>query len=406
MEQALSVSQLNQYIRLKLEQDELLRQICVCGELSNVTLHRSGHIYLKLKDEQSVISGVMFRFNATKLDFVPQDGQRVIVYGSISVYEPSGSYQVKISFMKLDGKGQLYALFEKLKSKLHAQGLFAQEHKKALPRFPRVIGVITSPTGAAIRDIIKVCARRYPQAEILLYPALVQGERAAESLRDAVEWFDAHRAADVLIIGRGGGSMEDLWAFNDEALAYSLYNCEIPTVSAVGHEIDYTICDFVCDVRAATPSMAAELVCPDQIELLEKVNSLRHRLGSALMAKEKLLSSRLRQVQKHPIWKDDLRVLAPYFLALDDKDEQLYQAMENLLAEKTNRFEKNLIKLDALSPLATLARGYAAIYSEEGSLLSDFNSIVVGDRLSVKLKNITAECLVEKVSENNERKNF
>ncbi len=397
MEQALTVSQLNQYIRMRLEGDEVLQQVCVCGELSNVTLHRSGHVYLKIKDEQSVISGVMFRFNAGRLDFVPKEGQRVIAYGSISVYEPAGSYQIKISVMKLDGQGQLYAAFEKLKGKLDKMGLFDPAHKVSLPKFPKTIGVITSPTGAAVRDIIRVCSRRYPQAEILLFPALVQGDQAAPDLVRAVEWFDANRAADVLIIGRGGGSIEDLWAFNDEALAYAIYNCEIPTVSAVGHEIDFTICDFVADVRAATPSMAAELVCPDCREYIQTVYSLRKRLGNALINKGELLTARLNAIRNHPIWKDETRLLASRYMTLDALSERLYSAVQRHLEYQSNRFEKSVIKLDALSPLATLARGYATVYDENNDLISDPSGIAPGKRIRVRLKNTTAGCLVEEV---------
>lgn len=399
MEQALTVSQLNQYIRMRLERDEVLQQVCVSGELSNVTLHRSGHIYLKIKDEQSVISGVMFRFNAAGLDFVPVEGQRVTVYGCITVYEPSGSYQIKISVMKLDGKGQLYAAFQKLKDKLNQQGLFDAEHKQPLPKFPQRIGVITSPTGAAVRDIIRVCGRRYPGAEIILYPTLVQGEQAAESLRNAVEWFDANRAADVLIIGRGGGSIEDLWAFNDEALAYSIYNCEIPTVSAVGHEIDYTICDFVCDVRAATPSMAAELVCPDSEEFLDRISVLQNRLAKALDGKYQTLLARFDAIRRHPIFRDEERLLSRFFLQYDDQNERFFSSMQDLLASRMQCFEKLVIKLDALSPLGTLARGFAAVYDGE-SILSDFNNTQKGDHLKIRLKNTTADCVVEKVEKN------
>lgn len=402
MEQALTVSQLNQYIRMRLEHDEVLQQICVHGELSNVTLHRSGHIYLKIKDEQSVVSGVMFRFNASSLDFVPSDGQRVTVYGCITVYEPSGSYQIKISAMKLDGQGQLFVAYQQLKEKLNKLGLFETEHKRPLPKFPQKIGVITSPTGAAIRDIIRVCSRRYPAAEILLYPALVQGEHAADSLRTAVEWFDANRAADVLIIGRGGGSIEDLWAFNDEALAYSIYNCEIPTVSAVGHEIDYTICDFVCDVRAATPSMAAELVCPDSTEISEKIFSLQSRLGKALNVKCETLSSRLDVIKRNPIFKDKDRLISRFILNYDDKNERFLDCMQDYLATKMHTFEKLVIKLDVLSPLATLARGFAAVYDEKKQILRSFEQTEIGDHLMIQLNNTTADCVVEKVEKINE----
>jgi len=397
MEQALTVSQLNQYIRMRLERDEVLQQVCVSGELSNVTLHRSGHVYLKIKDEQSVISGVMFRFNAEKLDFVPEEGQRVTVFGCITVYEPSGSYQIKISVMRLDGKGQLYAAFQMLKEKLERMGLFDPSRKLPLPKFPSRIGVITSPTGAAVRDIIRVCGRRYPQAEIILYPVLVQGDQAADSIRNAVEWFDANRGADVLIIGRGGGSIEDLWAFNDEALAYSIYNCEIPTVSAVGHETDFTICDFVADVRAATPSMAAELVCPDSAEFMDRIASLRLRLGKGLNNKCEVLSSRFMSLKNHPIFKEEDRLMMRYYLKMDEISERFHRCWTEYINKHTSRFEKAVIKLDALSPLATLARGYGVIYDGEQRVLHSFDNVVPGDRIKIRLKNTTADCSVEKL---------
>ena len=402
MEQALTVSQLNQYIRMRLERDDVLQQICVCGELSNVTLHRSGHIYLKIKDEQSVISGVMFRFSAANLDFVPREGQRVTVYGAVTVYEPSGSYQVKISAMKLDGRGQLFAAFQRLKEKLEKVGLFDQQHKKALPRFPQKIGVITSPTGAAVRDIIRVCGRRYPQAEIIIFPALVQGEGAAESLCDAVEWFDSNPIADVLIIGRGGGSIEDLWAFNDEALAYTIYNCQIPVVSAVGHEIDYTICDFVADVRAATPSMAAELVCPDKEEFISRLALMRSRLLRSLDYKVNMLSTRFSTLRNHPIFQDEERLLQRFDLRFDELNESLFNRMNALMERNFTRFEKNVMMLDALSPLATLARGYASVRDRDQRILRDFKNIRNGDYITVQLKNTRADCMVEKVEICNE----
>lgn len=399
MEPAITVSQLNKYIRLKLEQDDVLSQVCVSGELSNVTIHRSGHIYLKLKDEQSVINGVMFRFNANRLDFVPKDGQRVIAYGSISVYEPSGSYQIKITALQPDGQGQLAIAFENLKKKLEAIGLFDASHKKALPKFPKTIGVITSPTGAAVRDIIKVCSRRYPQAEILLYPCLVQGEQAASALTNAVEWFDANRAADVLIIGRGGGSMEDLWAFNDEALAYAVYNSEIPVVSAVGHEIDFTICDFVADVRAATPSMAAELVCPDQSEYLSKLKLYERRLTDLLLGKCQYAEAKLRGLCSRPVFQDETYLVTNRQVTVDSYTQQMQTLIRELLYRKTNIFEKNIAKLDALSPLAVLARGYATVSDKDGNAISSLEEQRVGAHISVRLKNKQANCVVETISE-------
>lgn len=396
MQQALSVSQLNQYIRLRLEQDEVLQQVCVSGELSNVTLHRSGHIYLKLKDEKSVISGVMFRFSAANLDFVPKDGMSVTVFGTISVYEPSGSYQIKISVMKQTGLGDLMAQFENRKKKLSEMGLFDERHKRPLPQFPKVIGVITSPTGAAIRDIIRVCSRRYPAAEIVLYPALVQGNEAAASLVRAVEWFDANRAADVLIVGRGGGSIEDLWCFNDEALAYAIYNCEIPTVSAVGHEIDYTICDFVADVRAATPSMAGELVCPDQNEYFKKISWMRSRLSDLLGAKYSTFASKFQNLQSNAYLSDPEKLLSRYSMRLDQATSMLVTKQQAILQQYIHRFDKDVVKLDALSPLKTLSRGFATV-TDHSKIVSDFSDLAVGNVVTVRLKNSEADCEIKEI---------
>ncbi len=401
MEKSLSVSQLNKYIRLTLENDEILQQVCVRGELSGVTLHRSGHIYLKLKDEQSVISCVMFRFNAEHLSFRPMDGQRVIVYGCVSVYEPGGSYQIKITAMQPDGTGDLAVQFEQLKKKLANLGLFDAEHKKKLPPFPKTIGVITSPTGAAIRDIIKVCGRRYPQAEILLYPALVQGTQAAEQLTEAVQWFDANRAADVLIIGRGGGSMEDLWCFNDEQLVFAVYNCEIPIVSAVGHEIDFTLCDFAADVRAATPSMAAELVCPDSAAFGEQISLLQKRLADLLAQKAQRAQGRLTAARQNRVFRDPTYLFGTPLMKTEQLEKRLQSAAQKAIDDRAAQFEKTTAKLEALSPLATLLRGYAAVTDEQGRTMRGFDSSDVGKKVSVRLGKSRASCLVEQVEEEN-----
>ncbi|WP_405353893.1 exodeoxyribonuclease VII large subunit, partial [Ruminococcus sp.] len=282
----LSVSQINFYIKSIIENDSRLQFVLVTGEISNLTVHqRSGHIYLTLKDSRSVISAVMFAGNARRLKFRPENGMKIICRGRISLYEPSGRYQLYIEDMQPDGIGALTLAFEQLKEKLAVQGLFDNAHKKALPKFPKTIGVITSPTGAAVQDITNIIRRRFPVADIVLAPVLVQGENAPEQLVRAVNKFSKSGIADVVIIGRGGGSAEDLWAFNDENLAHAVYNCKTPIISGVGHETDFTICDFVADVRASTPSAAAELAVPDRQELLAYYKKQLQYL-SALMDKK------------------------------------------------------------------------------------------------------------------------
>ena len=284
----LSVSQINFYIKSIIENDGSLQFVLVTGEISNLTVHqRSGHIYLSLKDSNSVISAVMFAGNARRLKFRLENGMKVICRGRISVYEPSGRYQLYIEDMQPDGVGALTLAFEQLKKSLAQKGLFDNAHKKPLPKFPKTIGVITSPTGAAVQDITNIIRRRFPSADIVLAPVLVQGESAPEQLVRAVNKFSASKIADVVIIGRGGGSAEDLWAFNDEQLAYAVYNCETPIISGVGHETDFTVCDFVADVRASTPSAAAELAVPDRQELLSYYFKQKQNISAMLERKIK-----------------------------------------------------------------------------------------------------------------------
>ena len=272
--EALSVTDLNLYIKDIIAVDDILGDVLVKGEISNFKAHSSGHMYMSLKDSGSVLRAVMFRSAAAKLTFAPQNGIKVVAHGRIAVYERDGQYQLYIDKMQSEGQGDLYAAFEMLKQKLAKEGLFDPAHKKRLPKYPKRIGVVTAPTGAAIRDIINVLTRRFSYADIVLYPVLVQGENSAASIVSAINYFNATKSADVLIVGRGGGSIEDLWSFNEEAVARAIYDCEIPIVSAVGHEIDFTISDFVADLRAPTPSAAAELVVPSQDELSEKFNNV------------------------------------------------------------------------------------------------------------------------------------
>jgi exodeoxyribonuclease VII large subunit len=295
----LSVSQINFYIKSLIENDGKLQFVLVTGEISNLTVHqRSGHIYLSLKDSNSVISAVMFAGNARRLKFRPENGMKIICRGRISLYEPSGRYQLYIEDMQPDGVGALALAFEQLKSGLEKKGLFDHAHKKPLPKFPKTIGVITSPTGAAVQDITNILRRRFPSVDIILAPVLVQGDSAPKQLVNAVNKFSESKIADVIIIGRGGGSAEDLWAFNDEELAYAVYHCKTPVISGVGHETDFTICDFVADKRASTPSAAAELAVPDRQELISYYKKQRQYLAATLEQKFKTAQLKLEKQQR------------------------------------------------------------------------------------------------------------
>ena len=301
----LTVSQLNFYIKSLMDSDSHLKMVYMKGEISNFTDHyRTGHLYMSLKDEKAAVKAVMFAGNAARLKFHPEDGMRVIVRGYVSVYTVSGQYQFYIEDMQPDGIGSLSLAYEQLRKKLAEEGLFDEGHKQPLPRFPERIGVITSPTGAAVQDICRILGRRYPIGEVILYPVLVQGEGAARQLTEAVRTFDRLQCADVIIIGRGGGSIEDLWAFNDEKLARAIYDCKIPVVSGVGHETDYTICDFAADVRASTPSAAAELVSPEEGELVGNIVYLRQRMLSLMQTRLTTERSRLDQLSRAKVLRE------------------------------------------------------------------------------------------------------
>lgn len=362
----LSVSQINFYIKSIIENDGSLQFVLVTGEISNLTVHqRSGHIYLSLKDSNSVISAVMFAGNARRLKFRLENGMKVICRGRISVYEPSGRYQLYIEDMQPDGVGALTLAFEQLKKSLAQKGLFDNAHKKPLPKFPKTIGVITSPTGAAVQDITNIIRRRFPSADIVLAPVLVQGESAPEQLVRAVNKFSASKIADVVIIGRGGGSAEDLWAFNDEQLAYAVYNCETPIISGVGHETDFTICDFVADVRASTPSAAAELAVPDRQELMSYYFKQKQYISAMLDRKIKTAQLRLEN-------------------QLSAKSEKLTRFMNIYISDKENKLIAAKGKLDGLNPLNVLNRGYAIAEKDE-KIITSSKQLKNGDDFTVIL---------------------
>lgn len=381
----LSVSQINFYIKSIIENDGSLQFVLVTGEISNLTVHqRSGHIYLSLKDSNSVISAVMFAGNARRLKFRLENGMKVICRGRISVYEPSGRYQLYIEDMQPDGVGALTLAFEQLKKSLAQKGLFDNAHKKPLPKFPKTIGVITSPTGAAIQDITNIIRRRFPSADIVLAPVLVQGESAPEQLVRAVNKFSASKIADVVIIGRGGGSAEDLWAFNDERLAYAVYNCETPIISGVGHETDFTVCDFVADVRASTPSAAAELAVPDRQELMSYYFKQKQYISAMLDRKIKTAQLRLENQQRRMSASSPKLKAEQLEKQLSAKSEKLTRFMNIYISNKENKLIAAKGKLDGLNPLNVLNRGYAIAEKDE-KIITSSKQLKNGDDFTVIL---------------------
>ncbi len=379
----LTVSQLNLFIKDIFNQIPALNDIRIKGEISNFKHHTSGHMYMSLKDETGVLRAVMFRGSAMGLDFRPENGMQVIAEGRVGVYERDGQYQLYINSMVQDGKGNLYEQFEKLKKKLEAEGLFDQSIKKPIPTFPKRVGVATAPTGAAVRDIINILSRRFPYADICLYPVLVQGDGAAESVCRAIEYFNDNSAADVLIIGRGGGSMEDLWAFNEEILARAIFKSKIPVISAVGHETDFTIADFVADLRAPTPSAAAELAVPSWAEIAEKFSTAGMRLVNAV---NKIIEKRRLQLKVYA----DKQVLRDPMLKVNEKGMQLdsvFRMFENAaktsLNDKRQSFGVIVSRLDGLSPLNTLKRGFSVAKNSDGDIIKSVVDAKSGDDISV-----------------------
>lgn len=381
---ALSVSQINFYIKSLLENDTRLNMIMVSGEISNLSSYqRSGHIYLSLKDEKSVLKAVMFAGNARRLTFNPTDGMKVICRGRISLYEPSGQYQLYIEDMQPDGAGALALAFEQLKTKLSKEGLFDESHKKPIPEFPRTIGVVTSPTGAAVQDIKNVLTRRFPLADIVLCPVLVQGEGSAVQLVKAVQTLDKHKLCDVIIIGRGGGSAEDLWSFNDESLAYAIYNCSIPVISGVGHETDFTICDFVSDLRAPTPSAAAELAVPDRAELLRAYRVQAQYLCSLVERKARECTNILDRKRSTLNYYSPANTIQRYTDKYRDYARRIKSLSDRDYKARKSRLSELLAKLDTLNPMNVLKRGYT-ITEKNSVIITSSSDISEGDEITVK----------------------
>lgn len=381
----LSVSQINFYIKSLIENDGKLQFVLVTGEISNLTVHqRSGHIYLSLKDSNSVIGAVMFAGNARRLKFRPENGMKIICRGRISLYEPSGRYQLYIEDMQPDGVGALALAFEQLKSDLEKKGLFDPAHKKPLPKFPKTIGVITSPTGAAVQDITNILRRRFPSVDIILAPVLVQGDSAPKQLVNAVNKFSESKIADVIIIGRGGGSAEDLWAFNDEELAYAVYHCKTPVISGVGHETDFTICDFVADKRASTPSAAAELAVPDRQELISYYFKQKQYISAMLDRKIKTAQLRLENQQRRMSASSPKLKAEQLEKQLSAKSEKLTRFMNIYISNKENKLVAAKGKLDGLNPLNVLNRGYAIAEKDE-KIITSSKQLKDGDDFTVIL---------------------
>ena len=380
---AVSVTDLNLYIKEKIAGDEALNAVVVKGEISNFKNHYTGHLYFTLKDEKSLIKCIMFKSYADRINFKPKDGMKVMVFGSVSVFERDGIYQIYVKAMKEDGKGDLYEAYEKLKADLEKEGLFDESHKKKIPLKPNIIGVLTSQTGSVIRDIINVSTRRNPNTYIRLFPVPVQGPGAAEEIARGIKLMNEKMLADVLIIGRGGGSLEDLWPFNEEIVARAIYNSEIPIISAVGHETDFTIADFVADLRAPTPSAAAELANPDIYELKEKINSYKQRSRLALKKKLEVMRLRVDKINASQVFKEPYRKINDYSLELDKNIKSLEVSVKNILNKSKSNFAEKIAKLDALSPLKTLTRGYS-ITEKNGKIIKSKNDLSKDDEINLR----------------------
>ena len=394
--EAVTVSALNQYISALMERDEILSSIAVRGEISNFKRHPSGHLYFSLKDAGGVLKCIMFRSNASRVLIPLADGLKVVAWGSVNVYSQAGQYQLYVQSLRQDGLGDLYRAFEQLKQKLEAEGLFSPERKKTLPKYPRSIGIITSPTGAAVQDMFNILSRRYPLAEITVYPALVQGADAPDTLINGIRYFRSH-APDVIIIGRGGGSFEDLSCFNDEGLAREIAACEIPVISAVGHETDFTICDFVADLRAPTPSAAAELAVPSKEELFGMIGQSKKKAVLALRRRAVLERTRLTRFSDAAVLRDAKKLLYPHTMRLMAAEEALSDGIGRVLDARRHTLSLISGQLNTLSPLATLGRGYALLSDNTGDCISSVDQLATGQELSIRLSNGIAKARVTQI---------
>ena len=382
----ITVTDLNKYIKNKIDGDEMLNNVLVKGEISNFKNHYTGHMYFTLKDENSLIKCVMFKSYTTHLSFMPKDGMKVMVLGSVAVFERDGIYQIYAKAMKEDGLGSLYTAYEELKKKLEQEGLFAESQKKKIPFMPKTIGVLTSNTGAVIRDIINVSTRRNPGVHIRLYPVPVQGPGAAEKIAEGIKFMNENKLADVLIIGRGGGSLEDLWPFNEEIVARAIYDSELPIISAVGHETDFTIADFVADLRAPTPSAAAELAVANIEDVRETLKLYNNRYKVALKKKIELMRLSYEKCMARPAYKNPTQKINEQYMVIDMKVKALQNSMMLKLKEAKTSFVKETAKLDSLSPLKTLTRGYSIVTKQEsGKVIKSVDDLNSGEKVNLRL---------------------
>ena len=381
---AISVTELNKYIKDKIDKDEFLNNVLVKGEISNYKHHYTGHLYFTLKDENSLIKCIMFKGYAANLKFEPKDGMKVTIFGSVSVFERDGVYQIYVKAMQEDGIGSLYKAYEEMKAKLEKEGLFDQSHKKKIPLMPKCIGVLTSNTGAVIRDIINVSTRRNPNVYIKLLPVPVQGPGAAEKIVDAIKLMNEKKLADVIIVARGGGSLEDLWPFNEEIVAIAIYDSELPVISAVGHETDFTIADFVADLRAPTPSAAAELAVPNIADIKLKLEGYNNRYKLALKKKVEFMRLRYEKCMNSRVFKEPLQKINEKYILIDMKVKTMQNSISNIYNSKKTNMIKHIAKLDALSPLKTLTRGYSIVQSN-GNVVKSVNQIKKDDEIDIRL---------------------
>ena len=380
----ISVSQLNKYIKNKVDQDEYLNNVLIKGEISNFKHHYTGHMYFTLKDNNSLIKCIMFKSYTPHLNFVPKDGMSVIVLGTVSVFERDGVYQIYCKAMQQEGIGDLYKEYEKLKAKLNEEGLFAEFHKKKIPLYSKRIGVLTSETGSVIRDIINVSTRRNPNVYIKLLPVPVQGEGAGKKIADAINLMNERNLADIIIVARGGGSLEDLWPFNEEIVARAIYNSELPVISAVGHETDFSISDFVADLRAPTPSAAAELAVPDIDELKIKLNSYNNRYKVALKKQLEYKRLKYEKCMTRRVFKEPLQRINESYLHVDTQAKNIENKFKLKIMQKRSEFQNVVEKIDALSPLKTLSRGYS-IMEKNGKIIKSKKELNIGDEVNIKL---------------------
>lgn len=381
---AISVSKLNSYIKDKIADDEYLNNVLVKGEISNFKNHYTGHMYFTLKDENSLIKCIMFKSYAQRLNFMPKDGMKVFVLGGVSVFERDGVYQIYVKAMQEDGIGVLYKKYEELKQRLEQEGYFDETHKQKIPLMPKTIGVLTSQTGSVIRDIINVSTRRNPNVNIRLFPVPVQGEGAAEKIANGIKFMNDNKLADVLILARGGGSLEDLWPFNEEIVAHAIYNSEIPIISAVGHETDFSISDFVADLRAPTPSAAAELAVPDIYEIKQKINTYQNRLRLTLIKKVEIMKLRYQKCMSSRVFKEPLRNINDNYLKIDSYIKRLENVIKTKQKEEKTKYIELISKLDALSPLKTLTRGYS-IVEQNDRIIKSAKDLNAGDKINIRL---------------------